>query len=128
MKHFETKIVPKSDNNFKCEICDYSTSRKSQYIRHLSTDKHKTRTCETNETKMKQKSVQTFDCICGNLFNSRTTLWRHKKTCKGQQISSHMITPELVLDIIKDMKQIILDQNNTISNLIQTKPTTKSLT
>ena len=25
---------------YKCELCDYSTSRKSQYDRHLTTRKH----------------------------------------------------------------------------------------
>ena len=32
----------KSSQKFHCEICNYSTSRKSQYERHLATDKHKT--------------------------------------------------------------------------------------
>ena len=36
-------MVPtqKSSKKFHCENCDYFTSRKSQYERHLLTDKHK---------------------------------------------------------------------------------------
>ena len=36
-------MVPtqKSSKKYHCEICDYFTSRKSQYARHLLTDKHK---------------------------------------------------------------------------------------
>jgi len=30
-----------SSNKFYCEYCHYSTCRKSQYYRHLITDKHK---------------------------------------------------------------------------------------
>ena len=35
-----TFLVPKSSENFNCKCCDYNTSRKSQYERHLSTSKH----------------------------------------------------------------------------------------
>ena len=34
-------LVPKSSNNYICELCDYYTSRKSQYDRHILTSKHK---------------------------------------------------------------------------------------
>ena len=36
----DSKIVPKSSKKFVCVCCDYSTSRKSQYNRHLLTAKH----------------------------------------------------------------------------------------
>ena len=36
-----TKKVPKVPTNFICNFCDYKTSRKSQYDRHLLTAKHK---------------------------------------------------------------------------------------
>ena len=30
----------KSSNNYTCTTCNYNTSRKSQYLRHLTTSKH----------------------------------------------------------------------------------------
>ena len=36
-------LVPESSGKYICDICDYSTCRKSQYNRHLTTDKHKNR-------------------------------------------------------------------------------------
>lgn len=33
----------KGGENFVCELCDYFTSKKNNFIRHLSTDKHKNR-------------------------------------------------------------------------------------
>ena len=130
MKQNETLLVQKSSDNFTCGLCDYSTCRKSQYERHLSTDKHK---LNANETPLKQNSSESsagHQCICGICFNSRTTLWRHKKTCNGSNINANthanapanMITTELIMELIKDnkeMKQIILEQNNTISNLVK---------
>ena len=36
-------MVPthESSKKFRCELCDYASSRNSQYERHLQTDKHK---------------------------------------------------------------------------------------
>jgi hypothetical protein len=136
MKHFVTELVQESSVKFKCELCHYFTCRKSQYNRHLQTDKHKNRTNETFVTELVQKGSEKFQCICGISFNNRTTLWRHKKKCSfennecvdnkpcGDSNSSlNFITPELILELIKDnkeMKQIILEQNGTINNLVKT--------
>ena len=85
MKQNETSLVQKGSVKFHCELCDYSTIRKSQYERHLSTDKHKMKQNGTFETSLVQKSSENLQCICGICFNSRTTLWRHKKVCKSEK-------------------------------------------
>ena len=128
MKQNETKKVPESSAEYYCKKCDYIASKKSLYMRHLSTAKHSS---GLNETKMKQKSSKQFQCICGLLFNSRTTLWRHSKICKNDlETSSNMVTYDLVLELIKDnkdMKQIIMEQNTTIQNLVKNGTITNSL-
>jgi len=132
MKHFETDLVPKSSDNFVCDLCDYKTSRFSQYERHLSTDKHKMRKNETNETELKQNSSKKFHCYCGSVFNSRTSLWRHSKKCDNKPISN-IITTELVLELIRDnkeMKQLLIEQNHTIqqqNSTINNLATTKQI-
>ena len=50
-----SKIVPKSSKKFVCACCDYFTSRKSQYSRHLLTAKHLNR---VNDSKMIVKKFQ----------------------------------------------------------------------
>jgi hypothetical protein len=135
MKHFETNLSPKVAKNHRCELCDYSTCKIADYKKHLQTLKHKNRENETIETEMKQKVSKNLNCICGICFNNRVTLWRHKKKCNFENnecvdkkssdnlnSSANFITPELVLELIKDnkdMKQIILEQNNTINNLVK---------
>ena len=81
IKQNETHLVPKSAKEFCCELCHYTTCRKSQYTRHLSTDKHKMKQNETDETYLVQKGSNNHQCICGVCLNSRTTLWRHKSKC-----------------------------------------------
>jgi hypothetical protein len=64
--------------------------------------------------------------ICSKEYKSRNGLWNHKKKCKEEKQQpvqqSSMITTELVMELIKDnkeMKQIILEQNNTINSLVK---------
>ena len=61
---------------FHCENCKYSTSRKSQYDRHLLTDKHKilqNPTLKSSEPKWR--------CPCGKKYKHSSTLYAHKKKC-----------------------------------------------
>ena len=79
MKHNLSQEIPK----FLCNKCQYNTCNKKDYNKHLVTSKHKNATNETlNPQKNPKKSQEhMLVCFCGIIFNSRTTLWRHKKTC-----------------------------------------------
>ena len=60
---YETKLVQNSSNIYTCNFCDYSTSRKSQYERHLLTSKN---ILKQNETRINTKSSKkTYTCECG---------------------------------------------------------------
>ena len=107
MKQNETLLVPESSDTFVCECCDYTTSRKSQYDRHLSTDKHKKRENETNETDLKQESSKKFVCFCNKSFNSRTSLWRHKNKCIESKTNEDPSDKELIMMLIKQNTQLI---------------------
>ena len=126
MKQNETKKVPKSSEIFVCECCDYNTSRRGQYDRHLATDKHQNM---SNETNMKQKSSEKFHCQCGIAFRSRTTLWRHKKTCSCEfEIEKQDDSPDkdLIMMLVKQNSELLevlkngthntTNSNNTITN------------
>ena len=79
-----SKIVPKSSKKFVCTCCDYSTSRKSQYSRHLLTAKHLNR---VNDSKMIVKKFQevpnkkSFVCGCGKEYRYDSGFYRHKRSC-----------------------------------------------
>jgi hypothetical protein len=125
MKQNETKKVPKSSEIFVCECCDYNTSRRGQYDRHMATDKHQNM---SNETNMKQKSSEKFHCQCGIAFRSRTTLWRHKKTCSCELTLQQDDSPDkdLIMMLVKQNSELLevlkngthntTNSNNTITN------------
>ena len=65
--------VAKSCNQiYMCESCDYVTSRKSSYNKHILTAKHKMRSIE---------GTCPHKCSCGKVFTRVDNLNRHKKTC-----------------------------------------------
>jgi len=85
----------------------------------------------TNDNKKMPENAD-YVCKCGNKYKYMSGLSRHKKTCNHdiniqqsiniQPSIVNSITPELVMELIKDnkeMKQIILEQNNTINTLVK---------
>ena len=126
-----TKKVPKGSVKFYCEKCDYSTSRKSQYERHLSTQKHKCLHMLTDlvpkSSKPKQITDGAFVCSCGKEYKHRQSLYIHKKKCKIEKNRETMNIVEndkyknMFLDLInenKEMRNILIKQQEQISELI----------
>jgi len=118
MEQNETKSCQKVAPKYFCESCHYNTTKKSSFDKHLLTRKH------LDETKMKQNIL--LICECNKVFNSRTTLWRHKKKCaieKCEKIEngeinnvydSLNITPEIILNVIQqnqEFKELLIEQN-----------------
>ena len=117
----------KNSSNFVCELCDYVTSRKSQYDRHLTTRKHKNiNKILTNMNIITVKgSTQTtpnskLKCVCGKYFSHRQSLSVHKKKCNilngVEDIEKDQpITKELVLQLIQQnqkLQEMLHDQHN----------------
>lgn len=67
-----------SSQKFSCEHCNYNTSRRSQYDRHLTTAKHTILT-KTNE-KSSAASIS-YKCDCGKIYLHQSSLCKHKKIC-----------------------------------------------
>ena len=113
-----------SSYQFECKWCTYSTSRKSQYNRHLTTTKHKSRTNGiNNNTELCVKSI--YKCVCGKSYKYDTGYYRHIKDCKlVMSDNAVMNTPDLTKELIKDnaeLKRILLAQQQIISSLMNTQ-------
>ena len=101
---------------YNCESCDYVTSSKSDYNKHLNTAKHKRVTRgDTNDPK-------THKCICGKDFKHRQGLWKHKKNCNLDSPSQTPSTNDDKYDMLsntilllvnenREFKQLLIDQN-----------------
>lgn len=78
----------KTLNEFNCEHCDYITGRKSDYIKHCSTQKHikqcninrcQQKTLYTDTDNDKDKMIMYVCNICNKQYKDRSGLWRHKQ-------------------------------------------------
>ena len=78
MEDKDDKIKEKSSQkiaqNFYCETCDYITSKKTNYDKHMITPKHQRMTEDYIGGQKVAKSSQkvatlTFKCECGKSYN-----------------------------------------------------------
>jgi hypothetical protein len=107
---------------FHCIHCDYSTSRKSQWDRHILTGKHKK---ETFGLQMDYTLVPEHKhiCQCGNQYKHRQGLWKHHKIClqeKGSESSTPQNTENPVIEfkILTNMVMDVVKQNQELTNKI----------
>lgn len=72
---------PKKYVKYECINCDFISSNKKDYNRHILTNKHK-RIHDIEYDKKKPKIVPTeFTCKCGKTYKHMTNLSRHKRNC-----------------------------------------------
>ena len=103
------KKFQKGSDLFCCESCDYSTSRRSQYNRHIITGKHQ---ILTNPNVLYSKKCVNYECICGKSYKHSSSLSAHKKTCNQQNNTTDASNNEFVFD--KEFVMLVLKQNNEL--------------
>ena len=82
-----TEITNLNPPKYGCDPCDFFTSKKTDYMRHLATQKHKFIVLATISNTKNEKNTK-YECkICNKDFTDRTGLWRHNKKCnKNEQL------------------------------------------
>ncbi len=104
-----------SDNNiYRCDVCNYTTSRDSQRKRHEVTRKHNLLiTKKTNEPECELNNANI--CECGKRYAFASGLCLHKKTCIYlKNKSADDCSSQIIMKLLKDneeMKQMIIEQN-----------------
>ena len=107
-----SKMSTKVAQKFCCEDCDYSTSKKTDYLKHLSTDKHKKSQngsyLVVNDSEKSPKVAQ-YKCDCGRVYKYDSGYYRHKKKCIE---INKMVNKEDVND--KDLIMMLIKQNTQL--------------
>ena len=110
----------KNTNFFECEKCLFKSSKNSDFIRHLLTQKHENRT-NPNEKNSKPKQ-ENFDCVCGKKYKHLSSLYNHKKCsikCLNKNAEPNEIMVNLLNQNIELQKKVIelcKDKNTIIHN------------
>uniref|UniRef100_A0A6C0E5W2 C2H2-type domain-containing protein n=1 Tax=viral metagenome TaxID=1070528 RepID=A0A6C0E5W2_9ZZZZ len=107
-----TKKEQKTAEKYKCEICEFYCSKKSNYERHLSTRKHMDNDTDLQQTSKKEPKV--FKCECGGEYKYRQSLYTHRKKCNAKQEQVIVDEPPSELQILKDLVLEVVKQNNEL--------------
>jgi len=92
--------VKKSQTKFTCEECNFFSNNKTDYDRHILTQKHK--------NKLKIISNK-FICDCGACYKYRQGLWKHQQKCGNLKIKN----------IEENLQDEIDKKNNQINQLME---------
>jgi hypothetical protein len=123
---FINKNKPFSSPRYYCEICDYKTSKKSNYETHIKTIKHLQGGHSTifNQNKPFLSQSKNYTCEnCNKSYKERTGLWRHKKNCVELNNS------QLIIELLKqntEFKELIIEQNKQLIELSKEKNITNT--
>ena len=115
--------MSKTPYKFFCELCDFKCYKKNNYTDHLLTRKH------INTTKYNEKTAKSYLCECGKIYNHRSSLYNHKKTCINPLINENSVVIQdasaneikvltsLVLEVIKTNTEL-QKQNNDLQKQV----------
>jgi hypothetical protein len=127
-----TKIYALENKKYRCKDCDYNTSIKKDFDKHLKTKKHETRTNGYNEVTnchVENDLSPDYICDCGRIYKYRQGLYRHKKTCnysKEEQIiecgENKDELKSLIIKIMTDSSEkmnFLMNENKELRNQLK---------
>ncbi len=120
-----TKNSPNIAEKFFCDLCNYGCSKKSDFEKHLLTNKHKNL---QNPTLIVANS-QNFVCHCGKTYKHSSTLYAHKKTCMSINNLEPTVEPTVESTLenkvftyenfeIYDLVKYLMKENTELKNMM----------
>jgi hypothetical protein len=121
----------KSSKIFSCSTCDYTTSRKSQWSRHILTAKHKMDKMD-KDVDNKKGSAGEFVCACGKEYKFQSGLCKHRNKCSTTEVGTknNNINYKCYDDVVKEnielkdemnkMKDVLPILFSNIQNILKT--------
>uniref|UniRef100_A0A6C0E367 C2H2-type domain-containing protein n=1 Tax=viral metagenome TaxID=1070528 RepID=A0A6C0E367_9ZZZZ len=117
------KVAICSRMKYYCKKCEYNTSKKCNYDKHILTSKHIKSMNGNDQVAKCSKSSQAvkFECDkCSKEYKDYSGLWRHKKKCsKNYQITNEIISTnddepsekQLIMMLLKENSELLKDNN-----------------
>jgi hypothetical protein len=116
----DDKNTPKYADVFYCKSCDFKCSKKSDYMRHITTRKHqKNDKWITLDDKKAQKNAEQFECLCGKKYIYRQGLWKHKKRCDISKLSDTNKNDDSIQNDFKVDKEFVMSLMTQNQELIK---------
>ncbi len=113
------KKIPKNPQKYICKECNYNTSNKKDYNKHITTRKH---LLLTDIDEKIPKNPQPFMCECGKNYKYRQSFHAHKKTCSYLNDFKNEIVEESdnnnTINNNTDMIMVLIKQNSEFKELL----------
>ena len=115
----------KQHTQYECTQCDYTTRKKTDYVKHLTTAKHLKliNTVDKIAHDVVKSTIvdKHYNCVCGNVYKYDSGYYRHKKICtfipaaQPQSDSPDLYAIiQLLIKENQDIRNLVLTQNNTL--------------
>jgi hypothetical protein len=121
--------------HYECSQCNFTTNIKSNYDKHLLTEKHK------KNLYGKEKEIRHICLQCNKEYMNYSGLWKHKKHCvsvmseiepeplqntfvSGNVITKEMFTPQLFMEVLKqskELQEVLVEQNKDLQTKLLEK-------
>ena len=128
METFGDKIKQKNKQNYVCDFCDYSTSRKSNILAHNLSVKHQHAvagdTGDSNQQILSKSHKKILCNNCNKAYMSRNGLWKHKSKGNCHKNNNNNCITEIKNEFCED---IIIADNNLILRLIKENSELKNM-
>jgi len=125
----------KNPDNYFCECCNYKTSSKKDFNKHILTSKHERLVNASkmlvNASKMLVDSGNLslkFICNCGKSYTHDSSYYRHKKICKfkndniveeKEQDETKQETTKNEINFDKDLIMMLIKQNAELIEIVK---------
>jgi hypothetical protein len=125
MATFSTDKTKKNDLIYNCEYCYFNTCKKTDYNRHILTQKHISNILATNDSAKNENNDNTkqyHKCSCCNkIYSDRSGLWRHQKKCSFTEEKSKITEENITLVTEEKEENYEEKQNKTEEELLELK-------
>jgi len=114
---------------FYCDVCEYSTIRKSSMENHLVSKKHKDEILRISNDGKGKGGYETFKCKCGSSYTHVSSLSRHKRTCSASiEDENNKKMCDVVLGVVQKQSEIIGNLQNQVLELTKASITAATAT
>jgi len=121
----EAQKSPKIPKIFECRCCNYNTSNKKDYNKHLLTAKHK------KEADGSINKPLYYICeFCEKQYKSRGSYWKHQQKCskipytqeQPQETQTKLTDSAMIIELLKqnqEFKEMMIEQSRQIQDTQQ---------
>jgi hypothetical protein len=125
--------IQKSQKNrtfYECTHCDYNTSNKFDYEKHINTIKHKNAVLAilssdfsmilSQKSQKSQKKIYVC-CNCNKEYKDNSGLWKHKKKCNSTNTVNNVEVTESQtseMNDLTDFMKYLMKENTEMKNMM----------